>query len=228
LACIAAAEERKKKREQGAKISEAWKKLSEQDGCLRSPELDSVVQYIKADAAITDAWWKYEARRVHSNERFWKQSGRMRVLDRFFSQMRRDVAAEFGEDRAVVVAYGAANFSPSGRGRPTTPMTAVYKACFRHLSTYTQCECRTSRQHNRCLSDVHSCWPWLRVGLEVEQAPSPAAACCDGGTQSEQVDDEVPRERLKISYLKPPGKVAHGLSVPRNATELRGLHGRRP
>jgi hypothetical protein len=92
------------------------------------------------------------------------------VPDAFFHDMKREAQELVGEGVEVVVAYGAAKFSPSGKGRPTTPTTTVFKACARHLRTHTQCECRTSRQHHRYFGDVKPCWHAVSADIDVDEA----------------------------------------------------------
>ena len=172
-----------------------WQKLST-DGNLKSPDVNKITDYLDVYNAAAQKWWDSALQKKHSKQRFRTNAGRKRVLDLWFCKLKRDVQA-LDPTAHVVVAYGAATFSPSGKGRATTPTTALYKACFRHLQTFKQNECRTSRQHNVCLGDVSSCWRTCVLDLHV-------------GEDGKICADVTPCVR-------------HGAVVPKDAEYLRGL-----
>ena len=206
LSGIEAATRRNRDRIERAGMTEKWEKLSRAETSLRTSSVDGVVKYLSTEAEIRDDWWAFALRRVHSQDRFRTQGGRKRVLDKFFHKIVKDIRERVGEDREIVVAYGAATFGASGKGRLTTPTTSVYKACLRHFSTYKQGECRTSRQHHGCFGDLHQCWIHCKLDMKV---------------------DETDRERpiqVDLRVRGPPGEdVPHGTHVPKNAKGLRGL-----
>jgi hypothetical protein len=167
---VAAAQDRKRRRDAAAGLPKLWAGV-EQAGQIRSADVAQVAAYLEASNAAMEQWWPAASRVVHSRERIRTMQGRRRVLDAFFHDMKREAQELVGEGVEVVVAYGAAKFSPSGRGRPTTPTTSVFKACARHLRTHTQCECRTSRQHHRCFGDVQPCWhSHVSADIKVDDA----------------------------------------------------------
>jgi hypothetical protein len=203
LSGITAAHRRKQERIEKEQVQGLWDRLTKLDGCIRTPRLDKIVKYIEANNDIHEAWWEFAGKKVDGKDRLRTHGGRKRVLDVFFEKVSNDtrnMLDEKDKHKKIVIAYGAACFSPSGKGRLTTPTTAVYKACMRHFSTYKQGECRTSKQHHRCFGDVQSCWTGCEMELKVNETSK-----------------DKPIELCITPW------VHHGMKVPKEFTYLRGL-----
>lgn len=175
---------------------ESWTSLTQKGGALRTAHISSIIRYLEEYNTIADDWWQHGTQRKRSKLAFRTFGGRKRIMDTFFGQLKQDVEVAFPK-KEVVVAYGAATFSPSGKGKPSTPTTAAFKGCARAMPTWKQNECRTSKQCCDCHGDVHSCWKKLSLQLDVS-----SEGCVHAPITINQ---------------------HHGHVVPRNAAYQRGL-----
>jgi hypothetical protein len=171
-------------------IACAWKLVNQAAGTLRSCEVADVVSYIAACNSVSAEWWGSALQRKRGKLRFRTYCGRKRCLDNFYQGLVADVKRQpSAAGKQLVIAYGAATFSPSGNGKPATPTTAAFKACTRLRGqgavVQKQNECRTSRQCCHCHGDVESCWQQCRLQLSVADHSSVSAAIqvqtCHGG-----------------------------------------------
>ena len=143
-----------------------WAHLA-QAGGLGSATVDGFVAYLRACLPVARDWWADACVRKRAVLRMRTFGGRKRALDTWFGATQRALQAAT-PGRRVLVAYGAATFSPSGHGQVATPTTAAYKACVRSFgarSVFKQGECRTSRQCCDCHADVHACWQRVELVL---------------------------------------------------------------
>jgi hypothetical protein len=127
-----------------AELLEAWQQLGggqggEDDaeleastGGLRTADPAEVVTYLQRYAAIRDTWWCLALMRRESRMAFQRYSGKRKVLDRFFSGIRRSLAKLFPRVQ-VEVGYGQAyqSMKPTGRGEVAVPTTTAYASCVR-------------------------------------------------------------------------------------------------
>ena len=182
-----------------APMAAAWATLC--DAPLRGPaSLEAVLRYARQCEAIEPEWWASAMQRKRAKQRFRLNAGKRRVLDRFYSDVKKQVEAHSPGAR-IVLAYGAAMWSPSGRGRMTTPTTAQYHAAERIIGDAPKAsEIRTSCQCGLCHADVERCWRRVAAPLTVEGS-----------------GDEA-RVRLSIEV-----HTEHGPRVPRAGMWLRGL-----
>ena len=149
-------------------LVEAWTRLTKTGGVLRTSKTDDVVAYLKEYNLIAQTWWDHATQRKQAKQEFRVFGGRKRVMDKFFGSVKRDVQAAL-PNKEIHVAYGAAQFSPSGKGQVSTPTTAAFKGCARTMATSKQGECRTSRQCCKCHNDVMSCWTRLHVNIDIQE-----------------------------------------------------------
>jgi hypothetical protein len=148
-------------------LQSAFARLATLGSSLYTGKLVEITNYCEQYNTIAQEWWDCMLSRKRARHLFRTQGGRKRVLDTFYKTLKHRVE-QAHPDKKIVVAYGAATFSPSAKGRISTPTTQVYKACARNFTTYKQNECRTSRQCCFCHGDVESCWKKMRVGLAVD------------------------------------------------------------
>ena len=173
-----------------------WGTLCKDNGCLRGATVQEVKDYLHAYKAIEGRWWESMWARKRASARFRVYGGKKRTLDTFYESYVAPIRQEFPEHE-LVVAYGAAKFSPSGFGKLSTPTTECFKACRRHVPTHLQDECRTSKQCCRCHADVEQCW--RKASLSFSYPTENEVSCTLVGVQ------------------------CHGPKVPKDGIYQRGL-----
>lgn len=150
-----------------------------------------VISYITACNSVSAEWWGSALQRKRGKLRFRTYCGRKRCLDRFYHGLVTGAQQQpLAAGKQLVIAYGAATFSPSGKGHVATPTTAAYKACRRlrgqGVVVEPQNESRTSRQCCHCHGDVEPCWLQcqLRLTMAADSGSLSAAIqvqTCHGG-----------------------------------------------
>jgi hypothetical protein len=132
---------------------------SADSGPAKRRHLEDLVEYIERCNELEDRWWELACQRKMAKQAFRVFGGKKRALDRFFNGVARRLKDLGVAPQKVAVAYGAATFNSSGKGAPSSPTTAVYKACTRCFATIKQVETRSSCQCcNDDHEDVHVCW----------------------------------------------------------------------
>ena len=105
--------------------------------CLSACHEDEIFAYCTAYREFSEAWWSVALRRVNSRLNMQLYMGKRRVLDGFFSRVKRGVMAhmkaEFPHVTKIDLAYGEAGLtmSPTGRGEVAVPTGGTFKACKR-------------------------------------------------------------------------------------------------
>jgi hypothetical protein len=98
-----------------------------------------ILAYVQRVRAIEDQWWELALKRVESRANFQRYIGKRKVLDAFFSQIKKQIARTFPE-ADVTIAYGSSGptMKPTGKGECAVPTTGTYIACKRIFSDRTQ------------------------------------------------------------------------------------------
>jgi hypothetical protein len=99
---------------------------------LRTSSVDEFMAYIARYAQIRDRWWDLALRRRESRADFSRYSGKRRVLDSFFNNVKRTLQKRF-PDANIQVAYGNAyqTMKPTGKGEVAVPVHSTFKSCCR-------------------------------------------------------------------------------------------------
>ena len=113
----------------------------------RTASLRQLDAFLLDYASVYHPLWANRLRRCWGQSRFRVYGLMRKTLDRFFHGMRGDRG-----EPPPVVAYGAANFAPTGRGERAVPTTALAKACARHFKVTMIDEFRTSQMCHACCS----------------------------------------------------------------------------
>ena len=101
-----------------------------------------VFNYIEAYSKIQKEWWLIALKRVELRSKISRYMGKRKVLDSFFSRVRKEANELCGKQGTIQVAYGsAANTMPStGRGEVAAPVGDAYKTCARIFRGQTSAE----------------------------------------------------------------------------------------
>ena len=101
-------------------------------GALRTDDPGDIERYLSKYAEMSDEWWLLALKRVESRDRFNRYIGKRKVLDGFFSRVKRDLERTF-PDVAIQLAYGSAGLKmkPTGKHEVAVPTTGAYKAAKR-------------------------------------------------------------------------------------------------
>ena len=111
----------------------------------RTASLRQLDAFLLDYASVYHPLWANRLRRCWGQSRFRVYGLMRKTLDRFFHGMRGDRG-----EPPPVVAYGAANFAPTGRGERAVPTTALAKACARYFVLIMVDEFRTSQMCHAC------------------------------------------------------------------------------
>jgi hypothetical protein len=126
---------------------------------LRTTSLDDVSSYIKAFNTVSSAWWLEASKRRYGRLRFQAMMGKRKVVDAFCAHLKEQVLRHHGHNARIVVVYGGATFSPSGKGNLTVPTTAIFKAFKRAFDdVQVQDEFRTTLCCPECHTAQHKVW----------------------------------------------------------------------
>ena len=124
---------------------------------LRSGSIDDVKKYMEAFNASRDPAWEWALNHATKQDSFRNRAGLDRVLDRFYSRVKREVRKHAPGVKAddIVVAWGDARVSPTGKGNLPAPTCRAYRRAvkrFKHVELSD--EYRTSRTCPCCHSDL--------------------------------------------------------------------------
>jgi hypothetical protein len=99
---------------------------------LRTSDVAEVMAYLARYALIRDRWWELALRRRESRADFKRYSGKRKVLDGFFSRIKKALAKRFPGVN-IQVAYGSAyqTMKPTGKGEVAVPVHSTFKSCCR-------------------------------------------------------------------------------------------------
>lgn len=99
---------------------------------LRTADFEEFMAYIARYAQIRDAWWALALRRRESRADFRRYSGKRKVLDGFFSNIKKILKRRF-PDVNIQVAYGSAyqTMKPTCKGEVAVPVHSTFKSCCR-------------------------------------------------------------------------------------------------
>ena len=89
--------------------------------------------YLEWNAGAEATWWEVAFRRAESRAKMQRYIGKRKVLDRFFSALRKDLKSLCRPGQSPVIAYGSAilSMASTGRGEAAVPTGAAFKACQR-------------------------------------------------------------------------------------------------
>ena len=104
---------------------------------LKTGDVERVVQHIRIVNRHRREAWAFATSRGSAKQKLRGSAGRRRALDRFFSGVRRRLAAVLGREAAgsAEVVWGGAKFSPSGRGNLTVPTSMAFRVACRHFGS---------------------------------------------------------------------------------------------
>ena len=140
-------EAQKRKLRMLAELRPSFATLALPGSCLSACHEDEVFAYCTAYREFSEAWWSVALRRVNSRLDMQLYMGKRRVLDGFFSRVKRGVMAHMKADfphvTKIDLAYGEAGLtmSPTGRGEVAVPTGGTFKACKR---VFTGPDCKVS------------------------------------------------------------------------------------
>ena len=99
---------------------------------LRTSDVGEFMAYIALYDQIRDKWWGLALRRRESRADFRRYSGKRKVLDSFFSNIKRTLEKRFPGVN-IQIAYGHAyqTMKPTGKGEVAVPVHSTFKACQR-------------------------------------------------------------------------------------------------
>jgi len=165
-------------------------------GCLCGCTAAQVMNYATEYDAIHDQWWDEKSKNRHTRLKL-RSIFKRSVVDTFCIDLYRDAWLRSGPDAEIVVVYGAATFSPSGKGNLTVPTTGIYKAFKRAFPVVElQEEFRTTLNCHKCHTTTENVWERCAATL--------------------QVNDESVKLALK-------GVLKHGIKMPKACHKVRGL-----
>lgn len=101
-------------------------------------------EFLAVDLSVGDSLWGEYLKPRWSQQRFRQYGGKKRVIARYFNKFEQ-AGKKRGDDRSVLVAYGAATLAPGGKGEVSVPTSQVFKACCQRFQTYPVDEFRTTR-----------------------------------------------------------------------------------
>ena len=147
-----------KKRPEQTTTSPATRTVSEARG-LRTTSVETARSYIRAYNRVSTAWWSEVTKRRYGRQRFHVFTGKRSAVDSFCAHLKKEVVKNHGEEARVVVVYGGAKFSPSGKGNLTVPTTAIFQAFTRTFDdVQIQDEFRTTLCCPTCHTAQHKVW----------------------------------------------------------------------
>jgi hypothetical protein len=106
----------------------------------RSPRQHDLHMYQQTIIRHYNKLWEFGLQKIHKKEKFRVHSLRQKCLDRFFTR--------FGDD--PIIAYGAANIHPTGKGEMSVPIKHVYNRCCSRFRTEKVDEYLTTVIHSKC------------------------------------------------------------------------------
>ena len=120
---------------------EALSKVSSK-GMSIWPHMAFMEEYLARRKALYEEYSK----RRWARQRMRLYAGKRKCIDRFLSDVRRSCAAVSKQkDIRIIMAYGAAGFSPNAKREPSVPTKWALKMCQRHFETHMVDEFRTTR-----------------------------------------------------------------------------------
>ena len=173
----------KKKAIRFGDLVQSWSKL----GTLKATRSSEIIHYVEQYNKIKEDWWTVALRKRESRSALDNYSGKKKVLDQFFANVKKTVK-ELHPGVDIVVAYGSAfnGMSPSGRGEKSAPVSATYKTCCRHFETQIEnedCSTKTSFETGQVMEKVYKTF-WEENGTMFESyGHCPRNVCPKAKTQ---------------------------------------------
>jgi hypothetical protein len=99
---------------------------------LRTSDVAEFMAYLARYEQIRDRWWGLALLRRESRADFKRYSGKRKVLDGFFSRIKKTLEKRFPGVN-LQVAYGSAyqTMKPTGKGEVSVPVHSTFKSCCR-------------------------------------------------------------------------------------------------
>ena len=106
--------------------------LAEPGSSLKAADCSEILEYMRRYNTFSRHWWSITLRWSESRRRLVGYMGKRRVLDGFFSRIKKIVSFMF-PDKRIEVAYGEAGLTmaPTGKGEVAVPTGGTFKACQR-------------------------------------------------------------------------------------------------
>jgi len=125
--------ENKRQQRRYKELEKEFATLTASGGCVKAVNSEQVYKYIEACSRIQRTWWSVALKRVESRSKMKRYIGKRKVLDSFFSRVRKEANDLCGERMKVQVAYGsAARTMPcTGKGEVACPVGDAFKTCAR-------------------------------------------------------------------------------------------------
>ena len=122
----------KKQRRRYSELIPRWTDLGGVDIGLSTSSAEDIKAYLKVYDTFAEEWWNLALKRRESWDSLQRYAGKRRVLDKFFSKVKRDIRASF-PDHKIRIAYGSAamTMKATGKGEVAAPVGDTYKACKR-------------------------------------------------------------------------------------------------
>ena len=113
-------------------LQSSFHSLADPGSSLKAADCSEILEYMRRYSTFSRHWWEIALRRSESRRRLVGYMGKRRVLDQFFSRIKKSVST-FLPGKRIEVAYGEAGLtmSPTGKGEVAVPTAATYKACQR-------------------------------------------------------------------------------------------------
>ena len=136
-------------------LEASWSKI----GTLKATSSSQVIEYVTKYNEVKNEWWKLAMKKKEARSKLDNYSGKKKVLDTFFHQVKRDLKVTHPEVN-IKIAYGSAfnGMSSSGRGEVSAPIGQVYKTCIRHFDTVVEnedCSTKTSFETGQDMKKVY-------------------------------------------------------------------------
>ena len=126
-------------------LQSSFRSLAEPGSSLKAADCSEILEYMRRYSTFSRHWWSIALRRSESRRRLVGYMGKRRVLDGFFSRIKKVVSAMFPGKR-IEVAYArrarraacgwrrgeaGLTMAPTGKGEVAVPTGGTFKACQR-------------------------------------------------------------------------------------------------
>lgn len=146
-----------KKTKRFEKLAESWTGL----GTLRATKSLEIENYVEKYNLIKDEWWRLALKKTEARATLDNYSGKKKVLHSFFADVKKNVQKQHPGVK-IVVAYGSATISPTGRGEVSAPIGDTYKTCCEHFETQKQDESFSTKKSFLTGNDMEKVYKTFR------------------------------------------------------------------
>ena len=126
----------------------------------KGDSLDDYLFYLDMLNRVYHPLWDEYTKQKWGSQRLRLYGGKKRMFAKFFNKVQETVEKAYGPNRRIILAYGAAKFSPGGKGEISVPTSRAYKECRYRFLTLLVDEYRTTklywRDPNNLLEKVKS------------------------------------------------------------------------